>query len=110
MHKGRELQAFHAANRLKKQLSAKLKQLKEEGTNIDVITFSGNGEPTLHPRIQGHSTRRDHTTQPLFPEAKVCVLSNATMASRLHVAEALKMVDSQYPEARFGHLRHIQAT
>lgn len=78
---------------VKKQLSAKLKQLKEEGTNIDVITFSGNGEPTLHPEFKAivHDaiTQRNH----YFPEAKVCVLSNATMASRLHVAEALKMVD-----------------
>lgn len=78
---------------VKKQLSAKLKQLTEEGTNIDVITFSGNGEPTLHPEFKAivHDviTLRNH----YFPDAKVCVLSNATMASRPHVAEALKMVD-----------------
>ncbi len=78
---------------VKKQLSAKLKQLTEEGTNIDVITFSGNGEPTLHPDFKAivHDviTLRDH----YFPQAKVCVLSNATMAGRTNVFEALKMVD-----------------
>ena len=78
---------------VKKQLSAKLRQLKEEGTNIDVITFSGNGEPTLHPEFKAivHDviTQRNH----YFPQAQVCVLSNATMAGRPHVAEALRMVD-----------------
>lgn len=78
---------------VKKLLSAKLKQLKAEGVNIDVITFSGNGEPTLHPEfktiVHDTLTLRNH----YFPEAKVCVLSNATMASRPSVAEALKMVD-----------------
>ena len=59
---------------VKKQLSAKLK-------------------PTLHPEfktiVHDTLTLRNH----YFPEAKVCVLSNATMASRPSVAEALKMVD-----------------
>lgn len=78
---------------VKKRLSAKLKALKQEGTSIDVITFSGNGEPTLHPEfkmiIHDTITLRNH----YFPEAKVCVLSNATMAGRHDVAEALKTVD-----------------
>ena len=30
-------------------LEAKLVQMKAEGTPLDVMTFSGNGEPTLHP-------------------------------------------------------------
>lgn len=78
---------------VKKALNEKLKTLKEDGQNIDVITFSGNGEPTLHPQFKliVHDTLmlRDR----YFPEAKVCVLSNATMASKPAVAEALKMVD-----------------
>lgn len=78
---------------VKKLLSAKLKQLVEEGTKLDVITFSGNGEPTLHPEfktiVHDVITMRNH----YFPDAKVCVLSNATMAGRPHVMEALKMVD-----------------
>ena len=74
-------------------LEQKLAAMKANGDRLDVITFSGNGEPTLHPEFKAivHDviTQRNH----YFPEAKVCVLSNATMASRLHVAEALKMVD-----------------
>ena len=34
-------------------LEAKLKALQTEGIVPDVITFSGNGEPTLHPDFEG---------------------------------------------------------
>ena len=34
-------------------LEEKLKSLKEAGAPLDVITFSGNGEPTLHPDFAG---------------------------------------------------------
>ena len=32
-------------------LESKLQQLRREKVPIDVITFSGNGEPTLHPEL-----------------------------------------------------------
>jgi wyosine [tRNA(Phe)-imidazoG37] synthetase (radical SAM superfamily) len=32
-------------------IEAKLQQCKENNTPIDSITFSGNGEPTLHPNF-----------------------------------------------------------
>lgn len=35
--------------KVKDELLAKLKKMKSEGKNLDVITFSGNGEPALHP-------------------------------------------------------------
>src|SRR5574337_1115413 len=33
-------------------LETRLRQLRHERVAIDVITFSGNGEPTLHPELQ----------------------------------------------------------
>lgn len=32
-----------------RMLEEKLRGMKERGEKLDVITFSGNGEPTLHP-------------------------------------------------------------
>jgi len=61
----------------------------------DVLTFSGNGEPTLHPEflriVQGTCTLRDR----YCPEAKITVLSNATQLMREDVREALKLVDNR---------------
>lgn len=79
---------------VKRQLKNKLAQMKEAGETLDVITFSGNGEPTLHPHFKEivHDVKllRDR----YFPLAKVSVLSNSTMADRSDVEEALKSVDN----------------
>ncbi len=76
------------------QLEAKLAQMREEGQNLDVITFSGNGEPTLHPQfeavIDGTMALRDK----YFPQAKVSVLTNATRLASESVFRALSKVDN----------------
>lgn len=75
-------------------LEEKLRSMKEDGQKLDVITFSGNGEPTLHPRfpeiIEDVITLRDR----YFPDAKVSVLSNATRLNRADVVEALRKIDN----------------
>lgn len=79
---------------VKRQLKNKLEQMKANGESLDVITFSGNGEPTLHPHFKEivHDVKllRDR----YFPNAKVTVLSNSTMAYKPDVVEVLKGVDN----------------
>ena len=62
---------------------------------LDVITFSGNGEPTLHPDflgiIQDTCTLRDQ----YCPQAKISVLSNSTQLGRPDVVEALRLCDNR---------------
>ena len=75
-------------------LESKLQTMQTEGTRPDVLTFSGNGEPTGHPDFSGIVDDvlrlRDH----YFPSAKVSVLSNATFAHLPQVHEALMRVDN----------------
>lgn len=75
-------------------LEEKLKEMIVGGENLDVITFSGNGEPTLHPDfpriVDGVLALRDK----YFPRAKVSVLTNSTRIFTPEVAEALKRVDN----------------
>ena len=63
-------------------------------TKPDVLTFAGNGEPTMHPEfpeiIDDVRMLRDR----YFPEAKISVLSNATQILKPRVFEALKKVDN----------------
>lgn len=76
-------------------LETKLQALQQEGTQLDVITFSGNGEPTLHPDFLGiirdTCALRDH----YCPQAKVSVLSNSTQLGRPDVVEALRLCDNR---------------
>ncbi len=79
---------------VKRQLRNKLKQMKEAGENLDVITFSGNGEPTLHPQFKEVVHDVIVLRDQYFPNARVSVLSNATLASNPNVKKALLAVDN----------------
>ncbi len=95
---------FNAAHRTKKHLPTRKnvaealeKRLKEMiGNNEypDVLTFAGNGEPTIHPEfgeiIEDTIRLRDR----YCPEAKISVLTNATLIGRKNVFDALCKVDN----------------
>lgn len=75
-------------------LEKKLIELKEQGVTLDVITFSGNGEPTVHPDFAGVIDDTLRLRDKYCPQAKVSVLSNSTMIDRPAVVEALRRVDN----------------
>jgi len=79
---------------VKKQLKRKFEEMTKEGQTLDVITFSGNGEPTLHPEFKKVVEDVLRLRTQYFPNAKVSVLSNSTMASKPAVVEALLKVDN----------------
>lgn len=65
-----------------------------ENANIDSITFSGNGEPTLHPDISGIVDDVMALQNKYCPQAKVTILSNSTNLVREDVFAALQKVDN----------------
>ena len=65
-----------------------------DGTPPDVITFAGNGEPTMHPDFEVIIDDTIALRDKLCPLAKVSVLSNATMIGRESVRRALARVDN----------------
>jgi len=75
-------------------LEAKLSAMKTAGEKPDVLTFAGNGEPTLHPDFEEIIDDTIALRNRFFPEAKVCVLCNATEISKDSVFRALNKVDS----------------
>lgn len=80
---------------IKHALEEKLQRLAEEGVALDVITFSGNGEPTLHPDFLGVIEDTCALRDRYCPQAKVSVLSNSTQLGRRDVVEALKRCDNR---------------
>lgn len=85
---------FPSRQSVKEQLRQKLSQMLADGQTLDVITFSGNGEPTLHPDFPGIIADTIELRNALFPDAKVSVLTNSTRISHPGVAAALKQVDN----------------
>ena len=79
---------------IEKALDEKMSKAAAEGITVDSITFSGNGEPTMHPDFPEVIDVTLRLRDRYFPDAKVSVLSNATLIGREAVAKALMRVDN----------------
>ena len=75
-------------------LEKKLIEMGDSGVLPDVLTFAGNGEPTIHPHFSEIIDDTIRLRDRLCPGAKVSVLTNATLITRDNVFEALKRVDN----------------
>lgn len=85
--------AFNSVNAIATRLQAKLEEMAAEGKLPDVITFAGNGEPTMHPDFGAVIDSTIEIRNRLAPDCKIAVLSNATMINREAVRDALLKVD-----------------
>lgn len=81
------------ARTVEKLLEQKLKQLKEKDELPNMITFSGNGEPTMHPQFEEIVQATVRLRDQYAPKTKIAVLSNATRLTDKWVTRALSMVD-----------------
>jgi wyosine [tRNA(Phe)-imidazoG37] synthetase (radical SAM superfamily) len=75
-------------------LRQQLIKMQQEGPKPDVLTFAGNGEPTMHPHFPEIVDDVIALRNEYFPEAKVSVLSNATQILHQKVFDALMKVDN----------------
>jgi len=76
-----------------KALEMKLSEMKTRGEKPDVITYAGNGEPTLHPDFPGIIDDSIKLRNKYFPKAEIAVLSNATTITDSRIREALLKTD-----------------
>ena len=82
------------ADEVEEGLRSKLQEMKQEGIVPDVLTFAGNGEPTLHPSFPEIVDRVRRIRDALCPSAKMSILSNATQIRRPEIREALRHFDN----------------
>ncbi len=85
---------FNARADVARLLGETLRRMVADGTPPDVITFAGNGEPTLHPEFEAIIDDTLSLRDAHCPTAKVSVLSNATQLGREEVRRALLRVDN----------------
>ena len=85
---------FNAREDIRTALEATLSKMQSEEQLPDVITFAGNGEPTIHPEFEGIIDDTIALRDKYAPQAKVSVLSNATQLHREDVCRALRKVDN----------------
>lgn len=85
--------SFPARTDVYHALSARLQEMKEKGESADVITFAGNGEPTLHPDFPLIIDDTIELRNRLAPSAKIAVLSNSSTINNPSIKAALLKVD-----------------
>jgi Fe-S oxidoreductases len=64
------------------------------GDKIDTITFSGNGEPTIHPNFAEIIDDTIRLRNIYAPQTKISVLTNGTRIGRQEVREALLKIEN----------------
>lgn len=75
-------------------LEERLKKMHIDNEKLDVITFAGNGEPTLHPHFAEIIDDTIELRNKYYPSARVSVLSNATRIDNKAVFDALNKIDN----------------
>ncbi len=91
--KHKEKAVLPTRQEVKQKLEEKLKKMAADNQKPDVITFAGNGEPTLHPEFFGIIVDTIELRNQLTPKARIAVLSNATMLHKPDVFNALLKVE-----------------
>lgn len=74
-------------------LESRLQEMKVKSQKPDVITFAGNGEPTLHPDFSSIIDDSIMLRNKYFPGARIAVLSNATTITNPSVKDALLKIE-----------------
>ncbi len=82
-----------ARKEVREKLETRLIEMKAQKELPDVITFAGNGEPTLHPEFAGIIDDTISLRNHYAPGARIAVLSNATMLHKPDVFNALLRVE-----------------
>lgn len=91
-----------SALQVKQLLEEKLKEMVANNELPDVITFAGNGEPTLHPEFEQIIDDTIGLRNLLSPKARIAVLSNATMLHKPSVVRALLKVEDNIQKLDSG--------
>jgi wyosine [tRNA(Phe)-imidazoG37] synthetase (radical SAM superfamily) len=74
-------------------LEKALKAIVKKRQKLDAVTFSGNGEPTLHPDFLAIVETALSLRDKYLPEAKLAALSNSSTVTRPEVRAALDRLD-----------------
>ncbi len=84
---------FPLRHEVREALREKLCEMKSKESPLDVITFAGNGEPTLHPDFPGIIDDTIELRNFFCPEVEIAVLSNSTMLHDEKVRNALACIE-----------------
>ncbi len=84
--------SYHPRQIVAEKLEETLQDMIKNEMPLDVITYAGNGEPTMHPDFEEIIDDTIRLRDIYFPKARIAVLSNATLLHKESVVRALKRI------------------
>ena len=84
---------FHPVETVISELEKILEKYSFTDEGPDVITYAGNGEPTMHPKFNEIIDKTMILRDKYCPKVKIAVLSNATMLHNESVFKSLLKID-----------------
>jgi wyosine [tRNA(Phe)-imidazoG37] synthetase (radical SAM superfamily) len=106
--KGDQSTKLPTRNEVREKMQERFETMTSNADALDVITFAGNGEPTLHPEFAGIIDDTIELRDRYFPDARIAVLSNSTMLHKPEIVEALLKVDQNILKLDSGFDETIQ--
>jgi wyosine [tRNA(Phe)-imidazoG37] synthetase (radical SAM superfamily) len=85
---------FFPAEEIIAAIETKLRECRKNKSQIDSITFSGNGEPTLHPQFEQIIDSLIVLRNQYYPETNITCLSNSTRLTNKSVLSAIKKIEN----------------
>ncbi len=85
-----------------KEIKAALEDTLEEYPSVSYITFSGNGEATLHPDFGKIIDVVKKIRDGAAPQAKVAILSNSALVYKPEIRDALSKLDARFMKLDAG--------
>lgn len=79
---------------VRSMLETKILALLNEGVVPNVLTFAGNGEPTIHPQFESIIDDTIALRDTFLPEAKIAVLTNSTQLHNESVFRSLEKIEN----------------
>lgn len=90
------------AQKIIEMLNIDFERFATTKTKINAITFSGNGEPTLHPELGKILTSVQRLRDCYYPQAKIGILSDSSRAHLPAVRKILAEFDERYMKLDAG--------
>ncbi len=74
-------------------LEKELSKLAETGYRLDAVTFSGYGEPTLHPKFPSIVENVKKIKEKYYPNAKLTLITNSSTLKYKRILKTVKIFD-----------------
>lgn len=94
--------ALRPPSEILQEIEQSFEKLAGEKTAVDNVTFSGNGEPTLHPGFPELAAGVRALRDRYFPRARIALFSDASSVAVPAVREALLSLDDVFMKLDAG--------